>query len=115
MGREGKIEIFAVSIENHLGTNKITKKEIALAVIGSPHATIGNSVIASSVNKYSEIRGVIGREHHADILHLERHLNSGRDYFLTDDNDFLTKKEELFEQFGVKVVTVDELEALVIK
>jgi len=63
---------------------------------------------------YSEIRQILGKEHHADILHLERHYNSGRDYFVTDDNDFLAKRIELDEALGLKIVTVNELEELLV-
>ena len=109
----GKIELFAVAIENHKNTRKIKNKQLPTALIGSKFATIGNSVIASETNKFHHLQSIVGKEHHADILHLERHLESDRDYFVTDDNDFLSKREMLFDQLGVQIVTVEELEDLV--
>ena len=111
---KGLVEIHVVNIENHIHTRKIQKKEMPIAVIGSPHAKIGNAVVAGNKNLHSEIRQILGKEHHADILHLERHYNSGRDYFVTDDNDFLAKRLELDEALGLKIVTVNELEELLV-
>lgn len=109
----GNLKIHAVSIENHTNTKRIKDKEPPLAVIGSKFATIGNSVIGSSANSYSKLQQIIGKAHHADILHIERHLESGRDCFVTDDQDFLSKRDELASELNLRIVTVQEMEQLV--
>jgi len=106
----GQLKIFAVNIENHRETRKIQNKEPPVAVIGSKITTIGNSVTAPTNNKFAPLQRIIGKQHHADILHLERHIESGRDFFITDDNDFLSKREELSRELGIRILTVDEIE-----
>ncbi|MCP5038893.1 MAG: hypothetical protein GY945_14975 [Rhodobacteraceae bacterium] len=101
-----------MAIENHNNTSKIKQKELPIAVVGSKIATIGNADIAADDNKYSEVQNIIGRGHHADALHLEGHRKSGRDIFVTDDNDFLSKKAALFKTLGIRVATVDEIDEL---
>ncbi len=108
--RKGLIKIYAVAIEGFEDTNKITRKELPIAVIDSKFATIGNCVIAADDTPYSKIGRVIGKHNHGDCLHLERHISSGRDVFVTDDNDFLSKKAELHQYFGVNIQTVEDLE-----
>lgn len=61
---------------------------------------------------YDEIRKIIGVEHVKDAMQLEAHIRNGHDYFVTEDTDFLKKREELIREFDVKIVTPEELESI---
>lgn len=105
----GLVELFAVDIEGFEDTKKVKKKELPIAVIDSPFGLIGRSVIAADDNKYQAIQQIVGKQNHGDCLHLERHISSGRDLFVTDDNDFLSCREELDKVLGIIVLSVTEL------
>jgi predicted nucleic acid-binding protein len=111
--REGKIELYAIAIEGMERNRKISadRKQLPVAVFDSPFSTLDNCVIASDHSNYSEIQKVIGRHHHGDVVHLEGHIASKRDVFVTDDNDFLTVREALQDRFEVKIMTVAEIVA----
>jgi hypothetical protein len=84
-------------------------QEPPIAVWDSPLAGWDKSVWASDDSKYSKIERIVGRQNHGDCLHLERHIESKRDVFVTDDNDFLSCRHQLSEEFGVNILTVAEL------
>lgn len=109
---DGKIELHAVAIEELKHTKRISNqnKEKPMGVWGSPHAKWGEAVWGSETSSFKEIQKIIGKENHADVLHLERHVNSGRDYFVTNDNDFLKHRAVLEKTFAIRITTVDELE-----
>lgn len=44
----------------------------------------------------------------SDVDHLMGHIVNKRDFFVTTDKDFLTKREILKEKFGVKILTPQE-------
>lgn len=104
------VELFAVSIEGFEDTKKLKNQEPPLAVWDSPLGGWGNSVWASDNSKYSEIEKIVGRQNHGDCLHLERHIESKRDVFVTDDNHFLCCREQLASAFDVTILTVSELQ-----
>lgn len=91
---------------------KITSKDMPLAIIESPHSTIGNSVIAANDSNWPEIATALGKDNHGDAVQLEGHIRSGRDVFVTDDRDFLDRRDKLQEKFGVIVKSTDELVAM---
>ena len=105
----GSVKLFAVAIEGFQDTKKLKNKEPPIAVWDSPLAGWDNAVWASDDSKYPEIEKIVGRQNHGDCLHLERHIESGRDVFVTDDNDFLSCRDQLSETFGVTILTVNEL------
>lgn len=107
--RDGKIEIFGVAIEGHEDNRKLTNKVLAPGFIESPFSTIGNCKIVPNETPRNEIEDIIGREHHGDVIHFLDHLVSGRDVFVTDDNDFLSNRDALEERFGTMIRTLDEL------
>ncbi|PWE28762.1 hypothetical protein DDZ14_18830 [Maritimibacter sp. 55A14] len=82
------------------------------AFIGSRFATIGNSKIVPNETPKKEIEEIVGRQHHGDVLHFLDHLTSGRDVFVTEDNDFLSKRTTLEERFKTKIRTTEELVAM---
>ncbi|MFD1157825.1 hypothetical protein [Roseovarius aestuarii] len=107
----GLVELWCVSIEELKNTRRIAKgrKEPPIIVIGSPHSTWGNAMVASADTPYSELEEIIGRQNHADVLHLERHIESGRDVFATSDKDFLAHRATLESRFSIQIRTVEEL------
>ncbi|WP_323775974.1 hypothetical protein [Leisingera sp.] len=106
---DGLIEIHAIAIEGMEDNRKVSQKHLPTAVVDSPFAKIGSAVIASDENLYFPISKAMTRDNHGDALHLEGHLRDGRDVFVTDDNDFLSRRDELEAEFGVTIKTADEL------
>ncbi|MDW3118977.1 MAG: hypothetical protein R8G60_15265 [Roseovarius pacificus] len=86
-------------------------KEPPVGVYGSKFSTWDNCVFAGENSSYPEVEKIIGKHNHGDCLHLERHIASGRDVFVTDDNDFLSKRTLLEERFEICILTIEELEA----
>lgn len=113
---KGLIQLYGVAIEEIKNTRRIKShnKELPIAVIDSEFSIIGSCVIASDETPYLDIESVIGKQHHADVLHLERHIESKRDIFVTNDNDFLTKRHLLEEKFGTQIMTNEELEVFLL-
>jgi hypothetical protein len=109
----GKIEVHGVAIEGHEDNRKLSNKTLASAFVGSLFATIGNCKIVPNETPKKEIEEIIGSQHHGDVLHFLDHLLSERDVFVTDDNDFLSKRTALEERFRTKVRTAAELVAMV--
>ncbi|MES0827524.1 hypothetical protein [Ruegeria sp. SCP11] len=113
--REGYVELWAVKIEAAISTKKIPndRKRLPTAIIGSQFATIGekpgNAKIASDGTPYDRINAVLGPGHHADTLHLEDHIVSGRDLFATSDTDFLKHREQLEMEFDIRIMTAQEI------
>ena len=106
----GLVELYAVGIEGFENTKKLKNKELPVAVWGSPLTTWGNSCWAGEESKYRAIERIVGRQNHGDCLHLERHIESKRDVFVTDDNDFLSCRDQLASEFNVTILTVSELQ-----
>lgn len=113
--REGKIELHTVAIEGNEKTRGVVRKEHPIGVTDSKFALIGECAIAGNNNHYKAIQDILGMQNHGDILHLERHIESRRDVFVTDDNDFLCCRERLAERFGVLILSCDELEKAISK
>lgn len=109
---EGHVELHAIKIENMIGNKKIKRKDLPIAVIDSPHATIGNSVIAANDTRYNEISTAMTKDNHGDALHLDGHIRSKRDVFVTDDNDFLLRRGALEEKFCISIKTSEEVFAM---
>ena len=107
--RAGLIQVTDVLLENGRTNKKFSAKEPAIFVIG--HSHIGECVIAANHTPHSRIREIIGRDprHVKDAMHLETHLRLGHDYIVTEDSDFLSKKDILCQEFECEIVTPDEL------
>lgn len=74
----GLVELWCVSIEELKNTKRIPneRKEPPILVIGSQHSKWGNAVLAAADTSYRELEKIIGRQNHADVLHLERQIES---------------------------------------
>ncbi|WP_164681976.1 hypothetical protein [Fuscovulum blasticum] len=107
--RKGFVELHAMNIENMKENNKLKMKDMPLAVFDSPHSTIGNSVIAANDTIWPKISATMTKDNHGDAMQLEGHIRSGRDVFVTDDRDFLDRREVLKEKFGVTIKSTEEI------
>jgi hypothetical protein len=85
------------------------RKDKPIGVIDSPHSTLDNCVFASKDTIYPEISAAMTKGNHGDAMQLEGHLRSGRDVFVTDDKDFLNRREFLKEKFGVTIKSAREI------
>lgn len=108
--KEGYIKIFDVMLENGRENKKVKNKILPTAVLN--HCRWGEAVWASEDSLYEEMRRIIGRRHIKDAMHLEAHIRNGHDYFVTEDTDFLHKRDELAKRFDVKICTPTELDAM---
>lgn len=113
--QDEQIELWAVKIEAAVSTKKIpnARKRLPTVIIGSQFATIGekpgNAKIASDETPYQRINEILGPGHHADALHLEDHIVSGRDLFATSDTDFLKHRDQLQSEFSIRIMTAQEI------
>lgn len=103
------IEVFDVNIENF---SKNTEKVPAVAVWGHSKWNDG-SVWGSDDGTFDEVAKILGKHNMGDIRHLEAHIRSGNDIFVTEDLDEFIRdgrREKLEQTFsGLKIMTSDEL------
>lgn len=105
------IKVHVISLENGSG-NKI-KEKLAPVMVWDVSKWGDGSVMAAEDNVFNEILEVVGNGNVQDARHLEAHYRAGNDYFVTEDHDdIISKKNKLFDQFSIKVVTSDELDML---
>lgn len=107
LANENYIEIFDVLTENE--TCKVKNKILPTAIFG--YSEYGACELAGA-GVYEEILEVIGKENFGDAVKLDTHIRNNFDYFITEDNDFLSKREVLKEKFGVQILTPEELKRL---
>ena len=112
LAAKGYVELHAINIESMLDNKKIKHKDLPLAVYGSPHSTYGNSVYAADDTIYPTISKAMTRDNHGDALQLEGHIRSGRDVLVSDDKDFLARREELLNKFGAVIKSTEEIVAM---
>ncbi|MEQ8367740.1 MAG: hypothetical protein RIB61_13625 [Roseicyclus sp.] len=105
---DGLIQIHDVLLENGRENRKVKQKLIPIAVWGQ--SRWDESVWAPEENHFDEICAIIGRCNAADAMHLEAHLRCGNDVFVTEDSDFISKREELEMTFSCRIRTPEELE-----
>ncbi|MEQ9568129.1 MAG: hypothetical protein RLN85_20345, partial [Pseudomonadales bacterium] len=110
LSKQGKIQLHSVAIEGNQKARGKINKELPMAVLDSPFALLDQCVLGDDDTHFKEIEETIGKHNHGDVLHLERHLNSGRDLFVTDDRDFLDCRKTLCERFGVTVLSCSEIQ-----
>lgn len=108
----GLIQIFDVNIETF---SKKTEKVKAVAVWDHSKWNDG-SVWGSGSGHFQSAKEIIGGHNIGDAQHLEAHLRSGNDVFVTEDLDEFIRngrREELERKFsGLKIMTPDELKGL---
>ncbi len=107
--RCGAIKIFDVNIETY---SKNTEKIKAVAVHGHSKWDDG-SVWGDDSGHFQSAKEIIGGHNIGDVRHLEAHLRSGNDIFITEDLDEFIRngrREELERKFsGLKIMTPQEL------
>lgn len=110
--RRGLIKIFDVNIETF---SKKTDKIKAVAVWDHSKWDDG-SVWGDGSSHFQSAKEIIGGHNIGDVRHLEAHLRSGNDFFITEDLDEFIRngrREELEEKFsGLRIMTPDELRGL---
>ncbi|SRR6266567_2608938 len=112
--RQGLITITVVDLENGKH-NSVSDKLGPVGVWGKCKWGDG-SVWGSEDNIYKQVLSVVGGHNYQDARHLEAHDRSGNDIFVTEDyDDILSKKEALFEQIGIRVMSPEELKSLLSK
>lgn len=105
----GFVELHALNIESMTSNKKMKRKDMPIAVFDSPHSTFDNCVFAANNTIYSDVSTAMTKDNHGDAMQLEGHIRSGRDIFVTDDGDFLDRRDALRERFGVKIKSTNEI------
>lgn len=108
--KEGFIEIHDVMLESGRENKKVKNKVLPVGVWN--HSRWGEAVWAGDDNTYDDLREILGKDKIEDAMQLEAHIRNKFDYFVTEDHDFLDKRDTLKEKFGVNIVTPDELQKL---
>jgi predicted nucleic acid-binding protein len=108
--QRGFIKVFDVMLENGRENKKFKDKIKPVFIVGT--SLLGEMVLANKDCKYDDIRSIIGKQHIKDSIHLEAHIRNKFDYFVTEDHDFLDKRQELENKFLVRIVTPQELQKI---
>ena len=108
--KEGCIEIYDVMLEGGRENKKVKRKILPLGVLD--HSRWNEAVWAGDGNAYDGLCKILGKDKIEDAMHLEAHIRNKFDYFVTEDTDFLCKREVLKKKFGVNIVTPNELQEL---
>ncbi|MFW6110266.1 MAG: hypothetical protein ACOC6Q_02475 [Patescibacteria group bacterium] len=104
---EGLIEVTQIDIETPAPK---TKKIKPTGVWG--RTKWGKCVWGSKEESkfFEQIKDIIGRDKIDDAMHLNNHIRDRRDYFVTEDHDFLRHRGQLETTFtGLKIRTPNEL------
>ncbi|MFA4844981.1 MAG: hypothetical protein WC654_00265 [Patescibacteria group bacterium] len=108
------IKIFDVNIET---CSRNTEKIQAVGVWGYSKWDDG-SVWGNGSDNFQEAKEIIGGHNMGDVRHLEAHLRSGNDIFVTEDLDEFIRdgrREELESKFSeLKIMTPEELKNLLL-
>lgn len=105
LAAEGYITIFDVNSENY--TKKISKR-IPAALVWDVSTWDGPDVFTDG-EAYDMVRNIIGKDKIEDARKLEAHIRARNDYFITEDRDFLDKRNALKKELGVVIYTPTEL------
>jgi len=97
----------SATLTEDLGVARIGHSRISHAVIGGGNAESEQERIMAIL--FPETKGEKPKKQKVrDVMHLHTHKKHNRDIFVTNDGDFLTKKEELKSEFGIVVMTPKE-------
>ena len=111
---QGLITIAFVDLENGKH-NSVSDKLGPVGVWGKCNYDDG-SVYGSEDSKYEQILSIVGGNNYQDARLLEAHYRSGNEIFVTEDaGDIVSKKDALFEQVGIRVMSPEELKSLLAK
>jgi len=107
--KKGLLEIYDVMLENGRENKKIRNKILPVGVCN--HSRCGECVVGSDEdNIFEDICKILGKNKIEDAMHLEAHIRNKHDYFITEDKDFLQKKEILKARFAIEILTPIELQ-----
>jgi len=111
---DGLITVFDILLENGRENRKVKQKIKPIGVWG--HSRWGESVWADKNDPaYEQILAIVGHDNVKDAMHLEAHLRSGNDVFVTEDTDFLKNRRALEAQFACTILTPAELKDRLLK
>ncbi len=109
--KDSFIFIHDVMLENGRENKKVKNKVFPVAVLN--HSRWNEAIISKNNDStYDDIRKIIGNNNIKDAMHLEAHIRNSHDYFVTEDRDFLDKRQELEKKFSIKIVTPAELDRI---
>ncbi len=104
-------EIFQANIENI--TKRIEQKP-ALAILGV--AKLPMRLENKTTNNFEKIKSIIGNDKVADALQVNEADYHNAKYLITEDNDILSKREELkLILTNLKIVNINEFETLLLR
>jgi hypothetical protein len=107
----GLIEVENVNLENSVKKIRATHLTVGILGVAKLPFRLGPYDI------YQKILSIIGSQNIQDAMILEAHIDSGNDYFVTNNvDDFINngKRENLENYFsGLKILRVGELENLI--
>lgn len=106
--KKGVIKVYQVKIENY--TKKIKNTDLSNFVFD--YSLFGEGLLGSEedAERFEKIKAIIGKDKIGDALHLDTHLREKRDYFVTEDTDFLRHRSSLEKEFkGLKIRNTEEL------
>ncbi len=105
-----------LSIENLEQQNKKVHQTKGLLILGGPSKLNGRLGDKESEDKLEFLKQIIGKENMGDILHLEASLFEEVDYFITEDNDILSKRQEIQKKFpNLKILKLEEFKKITIE
>lgn len=106
--RAGLVKVKQVRIENV--SRKIKDQPLPNGVWNHTNWDEMKWASASDAQRFEQIKQIIGKENIKDAIHVDTHIRDGNDYFVTEDNDILSVRGQLEQQFsGLKIRTPDEL------
>jgi len=103
------------------------REDIGVFVVG--HSRAGHMIIGEGHTheemlklmfpQYRNVNEKEKRKAFRDVMHLATHHTHKRDFFVSEDEHFIRKRDELKKRFGVTILTpkecVEELEPLVVE
>ena len=85
-------EVFGLNAEQH---NKKVEQKPGLLILGGPTKLPGRFASRDTSDNFEEIKKIVGKDNLGDCLHFESAMFEGYDYLITDDNDLISKSQQL--------------------
>jgi len=89
-------EIFGLNAEQY---NSKVEQKPGLLILGGPTKLAGRLASKETLNNFEEIKMTIGKNNLGDCLHVESCVFENYNYLITNDNDILSKRQQLKELF----------------
>lgn len=89
-------ELFGLNAEQQ---NRKIEEKPGLLILGGPTKLPARLASKGTIDNFEKIKRIIGGNNLGDCLHLESVTFENYDFLITEDNDILSKKKEIKEQF----------------